>query len=319
MPSKYLILKIIHSLKDFSTTTQTVLTIGSFDGFHIGHKKIINKIIQAAKKTNAESLVLTFFPHPKLVLNQNTDIKALNTIDEKIELLQNAGLQNLVIQEFDKEFSELSAQKFVKQILVDKLNIQKIIIGHDHRFGKNRSANIDDLIIFGKQYQFEVEQISAQEIDAVAVSSTKIRQAILDGNIQQANQYLGYNYPLTGTVVMGKQLGRKLGFPTANINIIENYKLIPKIGVYIIESQINNKIIFGMMNIGNRPTVDGKSLTIEIHFLDFNEDLYHKKLKISILTRMRNEQKFNSLDDLKNQLQNDKAYTKHYITTQYAK
>jgi riboflavin kinase / FMN adenylyltransferase len=235
-----------------------VLTIGSFDGFHIGHQKIIEKAVAASKSLGCESLVLTFFPHPKMVLTENSDIKSLNTIDEKIILLQYAGLQNLVIQEFDKKFSELSPEDFVKQILVDKLNIQKIIIGHDHRFGKNRSANIDDLILFGVKYNFEVEQISAQEINEVAVSSTKIRTAILDGNIELANQYLGYNYSLSGTIVKGKQLGRTIGFPTANLKIEEGYKLIPKIGVYVVQSQISNETVFGIMNIGNRPTVDGK-------------------------------------------------------------
>jgi riboflavin kinase / FMN adenylyltransferase len=290
-----------------------VLTIGSFDGFHIGHQKIIEKVVAASKSLGCESLVLTFFPHPKMVLTENSDIKSLNTIDEKIILLQYAGLQNLVIQEFDKKFSELSPEDFVKQILVDKLNIQKIIIGHDHRFGKNRSANIDDLILFGVKYNFEVEQISAQEINEVAVSSTKIRTAILDGNIELANQYLGYNYSLSGTIVKGKQLGRTIGFPTANLKIEEGYKLIPKIGVYVVQSQISNETVFGIMNIGNRPTVDGKSLTIEVHFLDFDGNLYDKNLNISILTRIRDEQKFESVEILKNQLEKDREFAVLYL------
>lgn len=249
-----------------------------------------------------------------MVLEEKSAIKLLNTIDEKVFLIAKSGLDNLIIHPFDKAFSELTAEEFVKKILVEKLNIHKIIIGHDHRFGKNRNANIDDLIHFGEKYHFEVEQISAEEINEVSISSTKIRNALSEGNIDLVTEYLGYNYLLTGIVSHGKQLGRTIGFPTANIQIRETYKLIPKNGVYIAKSVINNKTVFGIMNIGVRPTVDGVTQTIEIHFFDFNEDIYDKQLVISILKRIRDEQKFESLDALKNQLALDKQASLTYIS-----
>ncbi len=263
---------------------------------------------------DCESVVLTFFPHPRMVLQENSEIKLLNTVNEKIELFENLGLDNLIIHPFDEEFSKLSAEEFVKTILVDQLKIKKIIIGHDHRFGRNRTANIDDLIIYGEKYDFEVEQISAQELNDIAVSSTKIRNSILDGNIELANNYLGYNYYFSGIVTKGKQLGRTINFATANINVIENYKLIPKNGVYIVSSFYNNKIIFGMMNIGNRPTVSGENTTTEVHFFNFDENLYDAYLTISVLKRLRDEVKFNSIDDLKKQLEIDKHNSLMYLS-----
>jgi riboflavin kinase / FMN adenylyltransferase len=306
-------LKIFHATQDFKSDKKTIVTIGTFDGVHIGHKKIIDKIVQNCKSENVESIILTFFPHPRMVLNENSDIKLLNTIAEKSELLAKNGIQNLVIQNFNTAFSELSAEEFVANVLVKQLNIQKIIIGHDHHFGKNRSANINDLIIFGKKYNFEVEQISVEEIDDVAISSTKIRNAIIDGNIALANEYLGYNYQISGNVIKGKQLGRTIGFPTANINLEENYKLIPKFGVYIVKSFFENKTIFGIMNIGLKPTFDEKNVTIEVHFLDFNADLYNKKITVSILEFIREEQKFDGIDELKSQIEKDKIFALNFL------
>ena len=306
-------MKIVHSIKSFSVTTQTVVTIGTFDGVHIGHQKILEQITKSAHNLNCESLVLTFFPHPRMVLQQGTEMKQLNTLDEKITLLGNLGIDNLVVHPFDKDFSRLTAEEFVKEVLVDVFKIKKIIIGHDHRFGRNRTANIDDLITFGETYGFEVEQISAKEIDAVSISSTKIRNALIEGNIELATTYLGYNYSLTGVVSKGKQLGRTIGFPTANIHIEESYKLIPLSGVYIAKSIIDGKTLYGMMNIGTRPTVDGTFQTIEIHFFDFNQDLYNQKITVSLLKRMRNEQKFESVDVLRNQLNVDMSIAKDYI------
>ena len=306
-------MKIFHSTQDFFSNKKTIVTIGTFDGVHIGHKQIIAKIVQNCQSENLESVILTFFPHPRMVLNEKSDIKLLNTIDEKSELLNQNNIQNLVIQNFDTAFSELSAEDFVANVLVKQLNIQKIIIGHDHRFGKNRSANFDDLIVFGKKYSFDVEQIPAQEIDDVAVSSTKIRNAILQGNIALANEYLGYQYQISGIVVKGKQLGRTIGFATANIYVAENYKLIPKFGVYIVKSIIENKVVFGIMNIGIKPTIGDETATIEVHFLDFDADLYDKKLTISILEFIRDEQKFDSLEALKSQIQADKIFAIDFI------
>ncbi len=308
-------LKIFHSINDFSSSKKTILTLGTFDGVHIGHKKILERITQNTENGKYESLVLTFFPHPRMVLQEKSEIKLLNTIDEKIDLLEMAGIENLVIHPFDEKFSRLTAEEFVKTVLVNQFNIHKIIIGHDHRFGRNRTANIDDLIAFGKQYGFEVEQISAQEINDISVSSTKIRVALEEGDIALANEYLGYDYFLTGTIIKGKQLGRTIGFPTANLKIEENYKLIPRNGVYIVSSILNNKRFFGMMNIGYNPTVGGENQSIEINFFDFDADLYHQKITVSILHRIRSEQKFDSVSLLKTQLEIDETTARTYINS----
>ena len=306
-------MKIFHSINDFRSTKKTIITLGTFDGVHIGHKKILEKVLQNTGDGQYESLVLTFFPHPRMILKEDSDMKLLNTIDEKIDLLDKIGIQNLVIHPFDEKFSRLTAEEFVKTILVDRFQVQKIIIGYDHRFGRNRTANINDLIAFGEQYDFEVEQISVQEINEISVSSTKIRNALLEGNMTLANDYLGYNYFLTGEVVKGKQLGRTINFPTANLKIQENYKLIPQNGVYIVKSVINEQTVFGMMNIGFNPTVNGQNQTIEIHYFDFDADLYHQKIRVSILQRIRSEQKFESVDLLKAQLENDKQMAISYL------
>lgn len=306
-------MKTFHSINSFHSSKKTIVTIGTFDGVHIGHNQILQKIVQDAKNCDCESLVLTFFPHPRMILQDNTEVKLLNTIAEKSMLIKNIGIDNLIIHPFDKEFSRLTAEEFVKTILVEKFNIQKIIIGYDHRFGRNRTADIDDLIIFSKQFGFEVEQILAQQIDEISVSSTKIRTAILEGDITLANNYLGYNYSFSGNVVKGKQLGRTIGFPTANINIDEEYKLIPKNGVYIVKSIISEKTIYGMMNIGTRPTVNGLNQTVEVFFIDFDSNLYEQKITIEILDFIREEQKFDSLDLLKNQIEIDKQKTLQFI------
>jgi riboflavin kinase/FMN adenylyltransferase len=306
-------LKIFNSIKSFNATKPTIVTIGTFDGVHLGHQKIVAQITKNAHALNCESLVLTFFPHPRMVLQEGTEMKQLNTLNEKIALLDNLGIDNLVVHPFVKEFSRLTAEEFVKKVLVDVFKIKKIIIGHDHRFGRNRTATIDDLINFGETYGFEVEQISAEEINEVSISSTKIRNALLEGNIELAANYLGYDYSLTGIIFKGNQLGRTIGYPTANITIEEDYKLIPNNGVYIAKSVLNGKTVFGMMNIGTRPTVDGTKQTIEINFFDFKQDLYGQKITISLLHRMRSEQKFESIDALKNQLGKDKKTALAFI------
>ena len=299
-------MKIVNSIKSFNANKPTIVTIGTFDGVHLGHKKILEQIVENAHSQNCESLVLTFFPHPRTILQADSEMKQLNTLAEKTNLLSALGIDNLVIHPFDAAFSRLTAEEFVKQVLVDTFKIKKIIIGHDHRFGRNRTANIDDLIEFGNKFGFEVEEISAKEINEVSISSTKIRNALTEGNIELANNYLGYYYSLTGIVSKGKQLGRTIGFPTANIKIVEEYKLIPQNGVYIVQSNLDGIMYHGMMNIGTRPTVDGTTQTIEIHFFDFQKELYNQKITISLLHRMRSEQKFESVDALKKQLDKDK-------------
>lgn len=306
-------MKIYNSIYEFSSTKKTVVTLGTFDGVHIGHEAILDKICHNSKEEDLESVILTFFPHPRLIVSDNCDIKLLNTIEEKSQLLAKKGIQNFIIHPFDKAFSELSPREFVEQILVQKLNIQKIIIGHDHKFGKNRAADFNDLLAFGKEFGFEVEEISAQQIDEVSISSTKIRTALLEGDVTLANSYLGYTYMLNGIVVKGNQLGRTIGYPTANIEIPEEYKLIPKNGVYIVSVLLNGVLLKGMMNIGVKPTLGSNKLSIEVHILNFSEDIYGNKIQVNILKRIREEQKFASFNDLKNQLEKDKQDTIHFF------
>lgn len=280
---------------------------------HIGHKKILQKVVAEAKKNNLTSAVLTFFPHPRFILNQNSDLKLLNTIEEKKALLNSTGLDALLIHPFDQEFANLSPEQFVKKILVDQLKISKIIIGYDHRFGKNRAADINDLIQFGTKYNFEVEQISAQELNEIAISSTKIRTALSNGDISLANSYLGYPYSFSGKVIKGKQIGRTIGFPTANIEIQEPLKLLPKNGVYIVKCLVKNQEVNGIMNIGNRPTVNGTSQSIEVHLLNFGEDIYGLEITVKMIDFIRNEQKFENLDQLRSQIQKDKIQAVNFI------
>ena len=304
----------VQSISKYDEEHPVAITIGTFDGVHIGHRKILEKVINRAKNSNLKSAVLTFFPHPRMVLQKDANIKLLNTIDEKKYILEKMGLDILVIHPFTKEFSRLSATEFVRDLLVNKLKSKNIIIGYDHRFGRNRNANITDLIAFGNALDFSVEEIPAQEIDEVSVSSTKIRKALEDGEIETANAYLGYEYMLTGTVRKGKGIGRQLNFPTANVHISESYKLIPKNGVYIVKSSLAGKIVHGMMNIGYNPTVNGREKTIEINFFDFEGDLYDKKIQVLLLNRLRDERKFESLDALKAQLSKDKQKSLEIIS-----
>jgi riboflavin kinase/FMN adenylyltransferase len=296
----------VQSISKYDKKQSAIITIGTFDGVHVGHKMILERLINDARDKGMASIVLTFFPHPRMVLQKDTGLKLLNTIEEKKKILQELGLDYLVIQRFTKTFSRLSATDFVRDILVNTLKAKKVIIGYDHRFGRNRNANITDLIAFGNALDFEVEEIPAQEIEAVSVSSTKIRKALLDGDIKTANTYLGYPYMLTGKVQQGKGLGKKLNFPTANIHIKEPYKLIPRNGVYVVESIIGKKKVYGMMNIGFNPTVNGEKQSIEVHFFDFKGDLYNKKIQVRLLEWIREEQKFDSLEALTSQLKKDR-------------
>ncbi len=306
-------MEIIHSLSNYSQNEQTIVTIGTFDGVHIGHQKIIEKVVQTAKKLNKKSVLLTFFPHPRMVLQKDSNIELINTIDERSQLLAKTGLDCLVIHPFSKEFSRLTALDFVRDILVEKLNISKLIIGYDHHFGKNREGNLEQLTEYSHLFDFEVEEIPAQDINDISVSSTKIRKALADKNIKTANKYLGYNFMLTGFVVNGKQLGGQIGFPTANIDVKEDYKLIPKTGVYVVKSIINNNEIYGMMNIGFRPTVDGNHQTIEVHYFDFESNLYNQSLTIEVLYFLRDEQKFDSVKNLVSQLKIDKTNALNHL------
>ncbi len=293
-----------------------IITIGTFDGVHIGHQKIVSHIVKQARLDGLEPVVLTLFPHPRMVLQKDDSIKLINTIEERIELLKSFGVTEVVVKPFTKTFANLSPKEYVQHVLVDELNTKKIVIGYDHRFGKNRSANIKDLIAFAETYNFEVEEISAQDIEDVTVSSTKIRNALAEGNILLANSFLGYNYFISGEVIKGKGIGRTIDFPTANINVKEDYKLIPANGVYVVKSEINNKTVYGMLNIGLNPTVNGTSKSIEAHFFDVNKDLYNSKLKIEFLKRIRDEHKFEHVEALKTQLHKDKTFALSFIKKQ---
>ena len=288
-------------------------TIGTFDGVHRGHRKIISRLIASAQSNALESVVLTFFPHPRMVVQKESSIKLIDTIDERIHLLEETGLDHLIVHPFTHEFSRLSAEEFVEEILVNQLRAKRVIIGYDHHFGRNRNANIDDLRRYGKQYGFDVEEISKQDIDDVAISSTKIRKALEAGDLALANEFLGKPFMLTGTVTRGKGLGRKLHYPTANLHIAEDYKLIPAKGVYVVQSQIGHKDYYGMMSIGTNPTVGGSALTIETFFFDLSMDLYDKKIQIEVLTRIRDEKKFDNLDQLVRAMKQDEQFSLNYI------
>lgn len=302
----------------FSSERQTVVTIGTFDGVHAGHRKIIDRLVNSAHANNLDSVVLTFFPHPRMVLQKESDIKLINTIGERKQLLDQTGIDHLVVHPFTHQFSRLTALEFVRDILVNKLRARKIIIGYDHRFGRNRTADINDLKQFGKDFGFEVEEISQQDVEQVAVSSTKIRKALLDGRVEQANIYLQSEFTLKGIVVRGRGIGKDLGYPTANMEIPEDYKLIPKNGVYVVRSVLDGQTIFGMMNIGTNPTVGGKEQTIETYFFDLEKDLYGKEFTIEMLVRIRDEKKFNSVEELKIAMKQDQAFSSQYIKDNYA-
>ena len=313
MLRKVIFLKTIINISNFSTEEKTFVTIGTFDGVHFGHQKILEKLVSEAKTAGKKSVLLTFFPHPRMVLQKDTSIELINTINEREKLLKKTGLDYLIIHPFSRDFSRMTALEFVRDILVNQFNISKLIIGYDHHFGKNREGNIQQLTEYSHLYDFKVEEIPAQDINDVSVSSTKIRRALASGNLKTANNYLGYNFMLNGTVVNGKKLGGRIGYPTANINIEEDYKLIPKTGVYIVKSLIDKNTVYGMMNIGNRPTLNGNHQTLEVHFFDFNKDLYGKKLTIKLIYFLRDEHKFDSVKSLVYQLKKDEEIARNYI------
>lgn len=308
-------MKVFRSIESYPITeNKAVITIGTFDGVHIGHQKIIEQLNALKTDPSEVSMILTFFPHPRRVLDQSNDIKMLTTMEEKIDLLESFGLDHLIIEPFTKEFSRLTALEFVRDILVNRLSLKKLVIGYDHHFGRNREGNFEQLTQYGELYGFEVVEIPAQTIESVSVSSTKIRKAIEAGEINTANRYLGYPYRLTGEIVKGQGLGRKMNFPTVNLSVEEDYKLVPMKGVYAVKTQVGEKEILGMMNIGYRPTVGGDGRTIEIHLLDFDGNLYGQRLCIEVLTRLRDEKKFESLEALAAQLRKDEHKTRSVLS-----
>ncbi len=307
-------MKLYSSAASYKNTRGCVVTIGTFDGVHKGHKTILNRLVATAKKEDLDSVVLTFFPHPRMVLQEDSDIKLINTIAERTELLRDTNIDHLIIHPFTHAFSRLTALEYVRDILVGQLRAKKIIIGYDHRFGRNRNSNIDNLREFGKIYDFEVEEISVKEIEDVAISSTKIRKALNLGDIQMANNYLGYNFMISGEVVMGKKIGRTIQYPTANLGLKEKYKLVPKNGVYIVKSEIDGNLYFGITSIGTNPTVGGTKTTIETHFLGLNQDLYGKEICIEFLNFIRGEVKFDSLEELRKAIVEDEVVAKQFLS-----
>lgn len=306
-------MEVIHNIANYRPKKPAILTIGTFDGVHIGHQKIISDLVAKAKKEDLCAVVLTFFPHPRMVLQKESQLKMIDTLKEKRQLLEILGVEILIIQPFTLEFSRMTAIEYTRDLLVNGLGISKLIIGYDHRFGRNREATVEDLKNFGLDYDFTVEEIPAQDIASIAVSSTKVRNAITAGEIKKANQYLERPFSLSGTIVKGDKIGRKIGFPTANLYIEEKYKLKPQNGVYLVQCHWDNQKYFGMMNVGKRPTISGKETQIETYFFDFDGDLYGKKLNINLLEKIRDEQKYDSLESLGNQLSIDQKSCRELI------
>lgn len=299
-------MNVYNNITELPAFKKAVITIGTFDGLHDGHRKIISQLKEVAQSINGTTVVITFFPHPRHVLS-NTENKVfiLNTLEEKIALLQAEGIENLVIVPFTNEFSSMDAEAYISDFLVNSFHPHTIIIGYDHRFGKNRTGNFELLKKGEKKYGYEVVEITAQQLNDIAISSTKIRQKLSEGDIIAANSLLGYAYFFSGKVVKGDQLGRTIGFPTANLEIAEQEKLIPGNGVYAVDVMIKDIKLKGMMNIGFRPTVGGIVRKIEVNIFDFNEDIYEQNITVFLKTKLRDERKFNGLDELKIQLGND--------------
>ena len=299
-------MRIYHSIEDFPSDVNTIVTIGTFDGVHKGHQIIINRINEIAKKQALESVVLTFDPHPRHVIYpDDQELRLIHTLEEKIEALSKTGVQNLVLHKFTKEFSRTESVNFIRDFLVTKLNMKYMVVGFDHHFGKNRQGTFDNLIELSDVYGFKIEKIKPQNIGEVTISSTKIRNAILEGDCKKANAYLSANFSITGKVVQGNKIGSSIGYPTANIEIENQWKILPKNGVYAVKILLKNQQYFGMLNLGHRPSISDDSFAIEVHLFDFNATIYNEELKIEFIQRIRDEQQFSDLEKLKSQLKID--------------
>ena len=301
-------MKIYHSIDEFTRLKNAVVTIGTFDGVHVGHRKIISGIKELAESTGSETVLLTFFPHPRMILHpEDESIKLINTIAEKAELLEQLGIDHLIITPFSRDFSNQSAEEYVRDVLVNKIGTKKIVIGYDHRFGKDRQGGLDDLLRLGPVYGFDVVEIPEQDINEVAISSTRIRSALLNGEIELANTCLGYPFFITGRIVRGDQIGRQLGYPTANIVIPETYKLIPSDGIFAAKVKIEGVKYGGMAYIGTRPTINGTRRNIEVNIFDFGKEIYNQQVSMEFHNFVRGDMKFVSLDELKAQIARDKV------------
>ncbi len=300
-------MKVYNHIDEFTAVKNAVVTIGTFDGVHIGHRKIISGIKEIADSIGGETVILTFFPHPRMILQpEDESLKLITTIAEKAELMEELGVDHLIITPFSRDFSNQAAESYIRDVLVNKIGTKKIVIGYDHRFGKDRQGGLEDLQRLGPVYGFDVVEIPEQDINEVAISSTRIRNALLNGEIELANSFLGYPFFITGTVIRGDQIGRQLGYPTANIVVEEKYKLIPADGIFAVTVTVAGNQYKGMAYIGSRPTVNGLTRNIEVNIFDFDQDIYNQAIRMEFLHYVRGDIKFASLDELKVQLAKDK-------------
>jgi len=307
-------MKIYKSIDEFKPLKNAVVTIGTFDGVHLGHRKIISRINEVAKATGGESVILTFFPHPRMIIHpEDQGLKMINTIDEKAALLEGLGVDHLIITPFTRDFSNQTPEEYIRNVLVDKIGTKKIVIGYDHRFGKDRLGSLSDLQQLAPVYDYEVIEIPEQDIHDVAVSSTRIRTALLNDQIELANEFLGYPFFISGKVNRGDQIGRTIGYPTANILVEESYKLIPSDGIFAVKVHLDDEVFKGMGYIGHRPTINGMTRNIEVNILDFNRDIYSQPIKMELLHFVRGDMKFQSLDELKAQIDKDKTAVKKLL------
>jgi len=310
-------MKIYHHIDEFTPLANAVVTIGTFDGVHLGHRKIISGIKELAESTGGETVLLTFFPHPRMILHpEDESIKLINTMGEKAELLEELGIDHLIITPFSRDFSNQTAEAYIRDVLVNKIGTKKIVIGYDHRFGKDRQGGLEDLLRLGPVYGFDVVEIPEQDINDVAVSSTRVRSALLSGEIAMANNFLGYAFFITGAVVRGDQLGRKIGYPTANIVIQETYKLIPSGGIFAAKVKIAGVLYNGMAYIGTRPTINGLKRNIEVNIFDFDQEIYNQKIRLEFHHFIRGDVKFNSLEELTAQIAKDKIDVAEVLATE---
>ena len=306
-------MQVFENILEYKPSRKSIVTIGTFDGVHIGHRKIITDMVAKGKKENLLPILLTFFPHPRMVLQKDSNIKMIDTINEKKKIFKKLGVEVLIIQPFTKDFSRMSAIKFTRDVLVNSLKVSKLMIGYDHRFGRNREATVKTLKSFGLDYNFKVDEIPAQDIESISVSSTKVRKAIRSGDFKLVNKFLSRPFNLSGKIIKGDELGRKIGYPTANLKIFEKYKLKPQNGVYLTRTKLKKQTYFGMMNIGIRPTISAKNNQIETHLFDFNGNLYGHEMTLEILEKIREEKKFKSIEKLKIQLDVDKKHCQKLI------
>lgn len=305
-------MRVYRNLAEYHEKTPLALSLGMFDGVHLGHQTLINQLKKLASQNNEETAILTFWPHPRKVFKPNDDLKLLSTIDEKIDLFEKEGLDKVFVKSFDDDFINLTGEEFIRKILSEKLNVKHIIIGYDHKFGKNQSGDFELLKKLSHELNYEVAQIGAVSLDEVSVSSTKIRKALEEGNIKLANEMLSYNYSISGEVIEGDKIGRKLGFPTANIRV-SDIKLLPKSSAYIVKVKVGENDYSGMLNIGLRPTVNGTKMQTEVYILDFNENIYNQNITIEFIDFLRGERKFNGIDELVAQLKNDEEFCRNYF------